>query len=348
MSGVLNYFEEEEGTKMKALFVNVLLLCSLCEAEVSKISEPVSVQILKLRKSATIECYIKSLILKRVWYKLTAGRRLQLVATGDSQSNQSVIAEEFQRRFSVKFDSINSHLRISATSWDDVGTYFCGVMDLHKVQFGSGTFLLRKGLKLTTDSVAQQPEPHSVQSGDSLTLSCTVHSGQCPAEHTRVTWLKNSYLSAPEMTYASENENSICQRAGSGETCVHKLFLKNINSDDAGTSHCVAAAYGQVLLGKGALFKNGLTSGCLSMADQVSTLLIFIIVIICALGVYLGSLVWIIDETNCCFGSCAEPLASSQTQAEVQHEEHVQTNISKGQENSTWTECVYINVNKLN
>ncbi|MED6249340.1 hypothetical protein ATANTOWER_012755 [Ataeniobius toweri] len=92
----------------------------------------------------------------------------------------------------------------------------------------------------------------------------------------------------------------------------------------------------------------GLTSGCLNMADQVSTLLIFIIVTICALGVYLGSLVWIIDETNCCFGSCVEPLASSQTQAEVQHEEHVQTNISKGRENSTWTECVYINVNKLN
>ncbi|KAK5602282.1 hypothetical protein CRENBAI_014166 [Crenichthys baileyi] len=249
---------------MKVLFMNVLLLCSLCEAEVSKISEPVSVQILKLRESATFECYIKSLVLKIVWYKLTAGRRLQLVATGDSQSNHSVIAEEFQRRFSVKFDSINSHLRISATPWGDVGTYFCGVMGLHKVQFGSGTFLLRKGLKLTSDSVPQQPEPHSVHSGHSLTLCCTVHS-------------------------------------------------------------------------------DGLTSGSLNMADQVSTLIIFIIVTICALGVYLGSLVWILDETNCCFGSCAEPLASSQTRAEVQHEEHVQTNISKGQENTTWTECVYIN-----
>lgn len=115
------------------------------EAEFSEISQPVSVQTLKLSESAAIECSMKSAALNRVWYKLTAGRRLQPIATVDNRNNRSVVAGEFENRFSVEFDGISNRLRISATSWDDVGTYFCGEMHRNKVQFGSGTFLFLKG-----------------------------------------------------------------------------------------------------------------------------------------------------------------------------------------------------------
>uniref|UniRef100_A0A3B5LDW6 Ig-like domain-containing protein n=1 Tax=Xiphophorus couchianus TaxID=32473 RepID=A0A3B5LDW6_9TELE len=210
------------------------------EAEFSEISQPVSVQTLKLSESAAIECNTKSAALNRVWYKLTAGRRLQPIATVDIRNNRSVVAGEFENRFSVEFDGISNRLRISATSWDDVGTYFCGEMHRDKVQFGSGTFLFLKGTNT-----------RSVQPGDSVTVSCTVQAGQCSAGHTAVMWLKNLHASPPDIIYSSGDKTSSCKRAGSGETCVHKLFLKNIDSDDAGTYHCVVTACGHVLLGKG-------------------------------------------------------------------------------------------------
>ncbi|XP_008433232.1 uncharacterized protein LOC103480156 isoform X2 [Poecilia reticulata] len=239
ISGTLNYFEEEEeAPKMAVFFLKVLLLSSLCEAEISEISQPVSVQTLKLRESAAIECNMKSAALKTVWYKLTAGRRLQPVATVDNQNNRSVVTDEFQNRFSVEFDGISNRLRISATSWDDIGTYFCGEMHWDKVQFGSGTFLFLED-DLTSQSV---------------------------------------FTVDPNIA----------------------IFISSI------------------------------------------------ILTICALGVYLGSLVWITEETNCCFGSCEGLPAPSTTPAEVQHEDHVQTNLSARQKNSIWTECVYVNAEKLN
>lgn len=115
-------------------------------AQLSDIFQPVPFQTVKLGGSATIECHIKSEMKKRVWYKVTAGKRLQLVVAFNSRYNRSVFADEFHRHCSVKFDRISSHLSISATTWDDVGTYFCGVMYLNDIQFGSGTFLMLKGI----------------------------------------------------------------------------------------------------------------------------------------------------------------------------------------------------------
>lgn len=136
-----------------------LIKCVLTsgEAEFSEISQPVSVQTLKLRESAAIDCSMKSTALNRVWYKLTAGRRLQPIATVDNRNNRSAVADEFENRFSVEFDGISNRLRISATSWDDVGTYFCGEMHRDKVQFGSGTFLFLEGTIVYEDSFLMNP-----------------------------------------------------------------------------------------------------------------------------------------------------------------------------------------------
>ena len=115
-------------------------------AQLSEISQPVSFQTVKLGDSATIECHIKSEMKKRVWYKLTTGKRLQLVTAFDSHYYRNVFAAEFRHHYSVKFNSISSNLSISATKWEDVGTYYCGVMNLNDIQFGPGTFLMLKGI----------------------------------------------------------------------------------------------------------------------------------------------------------------------------------------------------------
>lgn len=159
---------------MRGNFVNVFLLSHFCEyqkstrwlfswasshtelilvrlyvpgaAQFGEIFQPVPFQTVKLGDSATIECHIKSEMNKRVWYKLTTGRRLQPVVAFNARYNRSVFDDEFHHHYSVKFDRINSHLQISATTQDIVGTYFCGVLSLNEIQFGSGTFLMIKGV----------------------------------------------------------------------------------------------------------------------------------------------------------------------------------------------------------
>nr|XP_004571088.1 uncharacterized protein LOC101483753 [Maylandia zebra]XP_024657578.1 uncharacterized protein LOC112433841 [Maylandia zebra] len=240
---------------MKMFFVNVFLICSLSAAQLSDVSQPESLKTVKIGDSATIKCFIKSASKKTVWYKVTTGRKLQLVVKTNSQYNVREFSDEFVNRSSVKFDMTNNHLTINKTSWEDVGTYFCGVLHISEVQFGSGTFLMLTGAKTISDSVVQQPESKSVRSGDSVTLSCSLHSAQCTAELTSFMWLKNSGHSAPEMIYCSDNKNNISQKTDKGRiTCKYNFVVRSL--DDAGVYYCAVNACGQILLGNGTTINN--------------------------------------------------------------------------------------------
>ncbi|XP_039455365.1 uncharacterized protein LOC116316433 [Oreochromis aureus] len=242
---------------MMVFFVNLFLLCSSCAAQLSEVSRPEPLKTVTIGDSATIKCYIKSALMKRVWYKVTTGRELQLVVKTDSYYNVREFSDEFVNRSSVKFDMTNNHLTINKTSWEDVyvGTYFCGVLHISEVQFGSGTFLMLTGAKTISDSVVQQPESKSVRSGDSVTLSCSLHSAQCTAELTSFMWLKNSNHSAPEMIYCSDNKKNSSQRTDRGRTtCVYNFVIRS--RDDAGVYYCAVNACGQGLLGNGTRINN--------------------------------------------------------------------------------------------
>lgn len=68
-----------------------------------------------------------------------------MLALTDTFFNMTTYPEQSQR-YSVQSDRISSHLTISATTWHDVGTYYCGVTDFNELQFGQGTFLMIKGV----------------------------------------------------------------------------------------------------------------------------------------------------------------------------------------------------------
>ncbi|XP_074518410.1 uncharacterized protein LOC141784470 [Halichoeres trimaculatus] len=217
-----------------------------------EISQPVDHLTVKLGDPATVECHIKSEEPRRVWYKMTTGMKLQLVATFNSEHNDYQFVDKFSQRYSITFNNIGSHLSINTTTWEDTGTYFCGVKFINEIQFGSGTFLVLKGASLISDSVVQHPESLSAQPGESGTLSCSVHTSCCAAEHTSVVWLKNSPRSAPQMIYSSRCENQTHEGTeGSNSTCVYNLIMRNLSSDDDGTYHCVLTACGQILFGNG-------------------------------------------------------------------------------------------------
>ncbi|XP_060887414.1 uncharacterized protein LOC132958529 [Labrus mixtus] len=237
---------------MMLFFVNLCLLWTLCVAQLDDISQPVPFQTVKLGESASIECHIKSEMYKRVWYKLTTLRSLQLVATFHTKFNKSQIADTFRQRYSVNADRISSNLSISATTWEDTGTYFCGVMYFSDILFGSGTFLMLKGANMISDSVVQQPGSQTVQLGDSVTLSCSVNTGHCAGEHTGVMWLKNSLDSAAQIISSSGYKNHSCDRSESGQTtCVYTLLMRNIRYDDEGMYYCVVTLCGHMLSGNG-------------------------------------------------------------------------------------------------
>uniref|UniRef100_A0A667ZRD6 Ig-like domain-containing protein n=1 Tax=Myripristis murdjan TaxID=586833 RepID=A0A667ZRD6_9TELE len=199
------------------------------------IHTPVSVQTAELGDSVTIECQINSGMKTRVWYRVTTGRRQQLVAKIDKKGTISFGSQfnQYNKRYSVNLDGVRTDLHISTTTRGDIGTYYCGVAYADFIDFGSGTFLQLKG--------------------DSVTLSCSVHTGDCGGEHTSVFWLKSSESSGPQII-SPGNKSESCERTESGSpqtSCVYKLPKQNLSSDDAGTYYCVVASCGETLFGNG-------------------------------------------------------------------------------------------------
>uniref|UniRef100_A0A667ZHV4 Ig-like domain-containing protein n=1 Tax=Myripristis murdjan TaxID=586833 RepID=A0A667ZHV4_9TELE len=223
--------------------------------------QPVSVKTAELGDSVTIECQINSVVKTRVWYRATTGRKLQLVAKIDKKGTITFGSQfnQYNKLYSVKLDGVRIDLHMWYATRGDIGTYYCGVVYADFIDFGSGTFLQLKGILPAQDtikmkvSVAQQPESESVHPGDSVTLSCSVHTGDCGGEHTSVFWLKSSESSGPQIILAG-NKSESCERTESGSpetSCVYKLPKQNLSSDDAGTYYCVVASCGETLFGNG-------------------------------------------------------------------------------------------------
>uniref|UniRef100_A0A667ZA89 Ig-like domain-containing protein n=1 Tax=Myripristis murdjan TaxID=586833 RepID=A0A667ZA89_9TELE len=148
-------------------------------------------------------------------------------------TNLSVPGNKFNtssHHYSIEYDITKTDLSISVATRNDIGTYYCGMM-----------------------SVITQPESESVQPGDSVTLSCSVHTADCGGEDTSVFWLKSSESSGPEII-SRGNKSQSCKNTESGSpetSCVYKLPKQNLSSDDAGTYYCVVASCGETLFGNG-------------------------------------------------------------------------------------------------
>lgn len=138
MRSLLHHYQSE-------LFRLLVFFFLSGEAHMSEISHPDSFRAVELGNTVTITCWIYNTARHRVWYKLTTGRRLQPVALTDTLYNLTTFKTQ-SHHYVVKSELYSSQLSITSTIQEDAGTYYCGVMNLYDIQFGSGTFLIIKGI----------------------------------------------------------------------------------------------------------------------------------------------------------------------------------------------------------
>ncbi|XP_046905022.1 uncharacterized protein LOC124487050 isoform X2 [Hypomesus transpacificus] len=221
-------------------------------------SDPIIVTM--LGDSVTFTCLCtKHLIVH--WFKQTMGQKPILMVSSYYYTEQifpqNNFANDFKvtNRMSVKRELDICNLIISKTLSGDSATYYCSAEISNTIQFGNGTFLILKGPGSNTKAVVQQPVSESIQTGDSVTLYCTIHTETCPGEHS-VYWFRHgSGESHPGTLYTHGGRSDQCEKspeAGSPtQSCVYNLPKRNLSLSDAGTYYCAVASCGEILFGNG-------------------------------------------------------------------------------------------------
>uniref|UniRef100_A0A674EE86 Uncharacterized LOC115194316 n=1 Tax=Salmo trutta TaxID=8032 RepID=A0A674EE86_SALTR len=224
--------------------------------------QPDPLIVTNLGQNVSLTCFCQSNLMVRVsWFKQTVGQKPLLMASSYYRTQNTFYFNNFTKDFnetkhlSVKRGVGSSNLTISKTESGDSATYYCGAMLVGKVKFGKGTVLIVKGSESNCMYVLQQPVSESVQPGDSVTLSCTIHTETCAGEHS-VYWFRHgSGESCPGIIYTQRDRSDQCQKspeAGSNtKRFVYNFPKRNLSLFDTGTYYCAVASFGEIL------FRNG-------------------------------------------------------------------------------------------
>ncbi|XP_018928456.1 immunoglobulin kappa light chain-like [Cyprinus carpio] len=213
----------------------------------------------ELGSSVIIPCshsddYINSVL----WYKHSIGKKPLLIAHSEHGSGSVTYQNGFNitNRYFIRSEPDSFNLTIIHLEEYDFATYYCAVSFLNMITFGEGTILLHKesdGMRRTT--VLQQPVSDRLNSGDSVTLQCSVISQICAGEY-RVYWFRHSSgHSDPGIIYTHDNRSDQCmeksESSSSIQSCVYSLSQTELTPSDAGIYYCAVATCGKIHLGNG-------------------------------------------------------------------------------------------------
>ncbi|XP_076828826.1 putative immune-type receptor 8 [Brachyhypopomus gauderio] len=245
----------------------------------SFITQPNAFQTVQLGEDVTIECYLpKTDFNTMVWYKQEIGKMPVPIARCYNYLREITFLDGFKnKRFSILADHGIFHLTISATKNEDTAMYFCGVIILNELRFGTGTFLMIKGVRFHMQTVLQKPTVELVYPGDNVTLECIFEIGfsECAEPH-RVYWFRHgSGDSHPGIIYTNGNSSDQCKKSSDSgsptQSCVYELPKKNLSSSDAGAYYCAISTCGVILFGNGTK---------LNITDNNSTFSLIILILV--------------------------------------------------------------------
>ncbi|XP_046905206.1 uncharacterized protein LOC124487155 [Hypomesus transpacificus] len=242
-----------------SLLMTLLLVDMIFMQEVKQsVPQDNGVKSVNVGDTVTLHCFYQGVMAMHFsWYRQTLGDKPQLVSTMYKYEQKARLHNEFEDnpRFSVQCNDGTNHLTISDVQPSDTAMYFCGSAHSNVVVFVDNVFLNVKGSDSIT--IVQQPVTESMQSGDSMTLNCTIHTDTCTGEHS-VYWFRHgSGESRPGILYTHGSRNDQCEKspeAGSPtQSCVYNLPKRNLSLSDAGTYYCALALCGETLFGNGTM-----------------------------------------------------------------------------------------------
>uniref|UniRef100_A0A8C5HJL6 Ig-like domain-containing protein n=1 Tax=Gouania willdenowi TaxID=441366 RepID=A0A8C5HJL6_GOUWI len=139
---------------------------------------------------------------RHFWFNKPLGQRPQKISSLYVFESKTTFYGDFKDnpRFSLDVENRQNHLTITDIQISDSGTYYCFTFNLFNVNFTRIVTVSVMGLKEKAKSFILQSESDSVQTGSSVTLTCTVYTGSCNGEH-KLHWFRSSKDSQPGYIY---------------------------------------------------------------------------------------------------------------------------------------------------
>ncbi|XP_072232417.1 uncharacterized protein [Leuresthes tenuis] len=301
----------------------------------------------KTGDSVTLPCFYDDVVDARFyWYKLNLGQKPQVISIFYKYGTNPTFHDGFENnpRFTLNTEKGKYHLKITDLCISDSATYYCASGYLHNLEFAEGTTVSVQGSGSKIQALVHQSASQTVQSGDSVTLSCTVHTGICNGGHS-VFWFRNSDESHPGIIYIQGDRNDQCERKTNQQThtCVYNLPMKNLNM--SGTYYCAVASCGHILFGNGTKLDLELDAEVDVVAYSWGAVFAFTSI----LSVLLAFSVCLMKKTNSCKFSESQRFSHPPTadpksylRAHNIYQAAVSVNqTNRRQRDPTWSECVY-------
>lgn len=154
---------------------------------------------------------------------------------------------EYKERFQVRSGEGINDLIISSLLPSDSAMYYCGILEFNAIEFGEGAFLHVRTSFASIPFVVQ-PALEQLRLGDSLNLSCSIHTEKCTGEH-NLFWFKHG-ANKPAIMY--QNVGQCVHETKSGtQNCTSYFPIKSVNSSDAGMYYCALVSCGEIVFGNG-------------------------------------------------------------------------------------------------
>ncbi|XP_031696393.1 uncharacterized protein LOC116378635 isoform X2 [Anarrhichthys ocellatus] len=305
-------------------------------------------------ENLTLQCSYEDVFAVRLyWYKQIIGQKLRHISTFYKYDRKATFHAEFKNpRFTLDAAVGKYHLRITDLQISDSATYYCASSYTVDLDFKEGTFVSVKDSGLNVAALVHQSASETIQTGGSVTLNCTVHTGTCDGQHS-VYWFKDSEASHPGLIYTDGGRNDQCERKPNTQThtCVYNLPMKSLNPSHAGTYYCAVASCGHILFGDGTKLDFEDEEDSLVLVYFLSGALAFTII----LSVLLVFLLCMMNKRNRCECTESHARCSAPTTTNAEGYQHAEIlyyaslsvhlhNGSRRQRDQTWSECVYYSV----